>query len=87
MAATTRGEATTSSSVAACSAVKIYGNFPSLALGGPNDANTRGTLIPTTGVDQYGSTLAQWFGVSQANLPTVFPNIGNYPANKLGFLG
>ena len=66
---------------------QIYGNFPSLALGGPNDANTRGTLIPTTGVDQYGSTLAQWFGVSPSNLPTVFPNIGNYPANKLGFLG
>ena len=66
---------------------KIYGSFPSLALGGPNDANTRGTLIPTIGVDQYGSTLAQWFGVSQANLATVFPNIGNYPTNNLGFLG
>jgi len=66
---------------------KIYGAFPSLALGGPNDANTRGTLIPTTGVDQYGATLAQWFGVSPANLSTVFPNIANYPASNLGFLG
>jgi uncharacterized protein (DUF1501 family) len=66
---------------------KIYGTFPALALGGPNDANTRGTLIPSTGVDQYGSTLAQWFGVSASNLATVFPNIGNYPTNKLGFLG
>jgi uncharacterized protein (DUF1501 family) len=66
---------------------KIYGSFPSLALGGPNDANTRGTLIPSTGVDQYGSTLAQWFGVSAANMVTVFPNIGNYAASNLGFLG
>lgn len=66
---------------------KIYGSFPLLALGGPNDANTRGTLIPSTGVDQYGSTMAQWFGVSQPNLTTVFPNIGNYQINNLGFLG
>ena len=66
---------------------KFYGNFPLLALGGPNDANARGTLIPTTAVDQYGSTLAQWFGVGAANLPQVFPNIGNFPINSLGFLG
>ena len=66
---------------------KIYGAFPSLALGGPNDANTRGTLIPSTGVDQYGATLAQWFGVSSLNLATVFPNIGNYGVTNLGFLG
>jgi uncharacterized protein (DUF1501 family) len=66
---------------------KIYGNFPSLALGGPNDANTRGTLIPTTAVDQYGATLAQWFGVGAGNLPQVFPNIANFATNKLGFLG
>lgn len=66
---------------------KIYGSFPSLALGGPNDANTRGTLIPTSGVDQYGATMAQWFGVSQTNLPAVFPNIGNYSTSNLGFLG
>jgi len=66
---------------------KFYGNFPLLALGGPNDANARGTLIPTTSVDQYGATLAQWFGVAAASLPQVFPNIGNFPTNSLGFLG
>jgi uncharacterized protein (DUF1501 family) len=66
---------------------KMYGTFPSLALGGPNDANTRGTLIPTTGVDQYGATMAQWFGVSVSNLSKVFSNIGNYPTSNLGFLG
>ena len=25
---------------------KIWGQFPSLALGGPNDANMRGTMVP-----------------------------------------
>lgn len=66
---------------------KFYGAFPSLVLGSENDANQRGTLIPTTAISQYGATLAQWFGVSAANLPTVFPNIGNFPTASLGFLG
>jgi uncharacterized protein (DUF1501 family) len=66
---------------------KFYGNFPLLAPGGNNDANNRGVLIPTTAVDQYGSTLAQWFGVAPASLPTVFPNIANFGTSPLGFLG
>lgn len=66
---------------------QIYGTFPLLALGGADDANTRGTLIPSTAVDQYGSTLAQWFGVGASSLSQVFPNIGNFASNKLGFLG
>ncbi|HWC96179.1 MAG TPA: DUF1501 domain-containing protein [Candidatus Sulfopaludibacter sp.] len=66
---------------------QFFGNFPLLALGSNYDANSRGTLIPTTAVDQYGATLAQWFGVGAANLPAVFPNIANFPTNKLGFLG
>ena len=47
----------------------------------------RGTLIPTTSVEQYAATLATWFGVSAANLPTVVPYIGNFPSANLGFLG
>jgi uncharacterized protein (DUF1501 family) len=66
---------------------KFYGNFPLLALGGDNDAGTRGVLIPTTAISQYGATLAQWFGVSGANLPTIFPNIASFTSTNLGFLG
>ncbi len=66
---------------------RFYGTFPSLALGNDYDANDRGTLIPTTAVDQYGATLAQWFGVGVSNLPTVFPNIGNFAMSNVGFLG
>jgi uncharacterized protein (DUF1501 family) len=65
---------------------KFYGTFPSLVLGSENDANQRGTLIPTTAISQYGATLAQWFGVSAANLPSIFPNIANFSASNLGFL-
>jgi uncharacterized protein (DUF1501 family) len=65
---------------------QIYGQFPSLILNGPDDANARGTLIPTTSVDQYASTLAQWFGLAPANVGNVFANVGNFPTNNLGFL-
>jgi uncharacterized protein (DUF1501 family) len=66
---------------------KIWGQFPSLALGGQDDANTRGTLVPTTSVDQYAATMAQWFGVSSANVPSIFPYVGNFQTSNLGFLG
>ena len=65
---------------------QFYGNFPLLAPGGSDDAGSRGVLLPTTAVDQYGATLAQWFGVPQTSLPTVFPNIANFGTSPLGFL-
>jgi uncharacterized protein (DUF1501 family) len=66
---------------------QFIGNFPSLALGGPNDANTRGTLIPTTSVEQYAATLATWFGLASTDVPTVFPYLSNFTTQNLGFLG
>jgi uncharacterized protein (DUF1501 family) len=58
----------------------LYGTFPTLAMTGPDDANNRGVWIPTTSLDQYGATLASWFGVDVANLPQVFPNLTNFTA-------
>ena len=66
---------------------QFFGQFPSLALGGDSDAYNTGTLIPTSSVDQYGATLAQWFGVAAGSLPTIFPNIGNFSTANLGILG
>lgn len=70
---------------------QFYGQFPSLALGSSVDANNRGTLIPTTSVDQYGATLAQWFGVAPGvgagQVGSIFGNIGNFGTSNLGFLG
>lgn len=65
----------------------LYGTFPTLALGGPDDAGSEGRWIPSTSADQYCATLAQWFGLSPQLLPAVFPNIGNFAVNKLPFLG
>ena len=65
----------------------IYGTYPTLALGGPDDADQNGRWIPTTALDQYAATLATWFGVSAANLPSIFPNLANFPTSNLGFMG
>jgi uncharacterized protein (DUF1501 family) len=66
---------------------QFFGQFPSLALGSDYDATGTGALIPTSSVDQYGATLAQWFGVAAGSLPAIFPNIGNFPTGNLGILG
>jgi len=66
---------------------QFFGQFPLLTLGGQYDATQRGCLIPTSSVDQYGATLAQWFGVGAGSLPTIFPNIGNFSTSNLGILG
>jgi uncharacterized protein (DUF1501 family) len=64
----------------------FYGAWPTLALGGPNDATGQGRWIPTTSLDQYSATLAQWFGVPPGNLPSIFPNLHNFTNQTLGFL-
>ncbi|HRE82779.1 MAG TPA: DUF1501 domain-containing protein [Opitutaceae bacterium] len=65
----------------------LYGTFPSLALGGPDDSGSRGVLIPTTSLDQFGATLGAWFGVSPEAMTTVFPNLSHFNTRNLGFVG
>ena len=64
----------------------MYGTFPTLALAGPDDSGSNGRWVPSTASVQYAATLAQWFGVAPSDLPTIFPNIGNFQNNNLDFV-
>ena len=64
----------------------MYGTYPTLALGGPDDSGSNGRWIPSTASVQYASTLAQWFGVSAAQLGSVFPTLAGFKTNDLGFM-
>jgi uncharacterized protein (DUF1501 family) len=56
----------------------LYGTFPALTLAGPDDSGTRGTWVPSTSEDQYVGALAKWFGLAQADLDYVFPNLHSF---------
>lgn len=59
---------------------KIFGVFPSLVIGGDQDAGTkgRGRWIPTTSVEQYQAIAADWLGVQSEQLNTIFPNLSRF---------
>src|SRR6267142_2094812 len=68
----------------------MYNQFPTVGvdLGGFNNPNAvgSGALIPTVAVDQYAATLGAWFGVTPANLATIFPNLARFTPATLGFV-
>jgi len=64
----------------------MYGAYPTLALSGPDDANTRG-LVPTISLDQYGATLAAWFGVVARRVCRVCSESGEFRGEEYRILG
>jgi uncharacterized protein (DUF1501 family) len=64
---------------------RFYGTAPHVSIE-TDDQIGQGRLLPTTAVDQFGATLAQWFGCAPTDLPGILSNIGNFSNNNLGFL-
>jgi uncharacterized protein (DUF1501 family) len=70
-----------------------YGRYPTPVLGGPDDVGVQtwemqGRWIPTASVDQYASTLLNWFGATTAQVDTILPGLGAFGgARSLGFMG
>jgi uncharacterized protein (DUF1501 family) len=65
---------------------QVYGSFPSLELGGADDAGTTGIWIPSTSDLQYAATLATWMGRTDlANVPEM-ASLRNFASPDLGFM-
>lgn len=60
--------------------------FPSLLENQADDSSSRGRFIPTVSIEQYAATMARWFGVSETDIPLIFPNINSFPVTDLGFM-
>lgn len=56
---------------------QIFGEYPSLALGGPDDVGGA-ILLPTLSTDEYFAELSKWLGVPNGDLSYVLPNIGHF---------
>lgn len=74
---------------------RIYGRMPSLlpSSQNPDDAGW-GQVIPTLSTDQYAATLARWYGLSDADRGSIFPNLQHMSGSlmaiegpNLGFMG
>ena len=63
----------------------LYGSYPLLQIGGNEDVSG-GRMIPSTSADQYAATLAKWFGIADADLGVVAPNLQNFVQRDLGFM-
>jgi uncharacterized protein (DUF1501 family) len=63
----------------------LYGRFPSTALGSADDVGS-GRLLPATSVTEYAASLGRWMGLSNADVASVLPNIGNFSQAGVGFL-
>src|SRR5262245_1130880 len=73
---------------------RFFGTYPTVQVGTPLDyplfsvaGNFRGSNVPDTSMDQYGNTLAQWFGLSNTAADDVFPNLDRFSIRNIGFLG
>lgn len=67
---------------------QIAGAFPVLApndgrnnFASPDQLDGNGAMLPSTSVEQYAATLGRWFGVSEASLLSILPNLGNWNAS------
>ena len=71
---------------------RIYGRFPAMTnyqnFNATNSdfSDTRGTMLPNVALAQYGATLAQWMGASDADLNGIMPNLANFGTRNLGFV-
>ncbi len=64
----------------------IFGSMPKIELNSQDAIRKSLKIIPSTSVEQYSATLASWFGLSDQQIDTVFPNLNLFDSRNLGFM-
>ena len=64
---------------------QIFGQYPTLDLGGSSDLAQQGLWIPTLSVTQMAAGIGAWMGLTPVQLATVFPDLANFPTGALSF--
>lgn len=63
----------------------IYGKMPQMILDSPDAWSNR--MIPTTATEEYLATIVKWFGATDSELDTLFPNLNTFATSDMGFMG
>jgi len=63
---------------------EIYGTMPQLIPASPDAWIDR--MIPTTSMESYLGTIVKWFGATEQELDTVFPNRHAFAVTDMGFM-
>jgi uncharacterized protein (DUF1501 family) len=58
--------------------------MPQLAPASPDAWSDR--MIPTTAMESYLATIVKWFGATESELDTIFPNRRAFEIKDMGFL-
>ena len=64
---------------------EIYGSLPPPTLGHDADSGG-GRLIPSVAVDSYAAELGRWFGLSESELSSALPGVGNFDPLPQNFI-
>jgi len=62
----------------------IYGKMPQLSNDSPDGLGD--SMIPTTSMEEYLATIVKWFGATENELNTIFPNLSSFARNNMGFM-
>jgi uncharacterized protein (DUF1501 family) len=71
---------------------RIYGRLPSMTNhadfneSADDFSDGRGAMLPAVSLAQYGATLARWFGTSDEQLDSVFPELPEFTDRTLPFM-
>lgn len=65
----------------------IFGAYPDPVLGGATDVSSEGRFVPAVAQEEYIGAIARWHGVSDADMPYVFPNWATWNTGGRGPIG